>query len=662
MSTRRELIAGAAMAALAAGVGGRAAAQPAGPAANMAAPPTLAELYAPPFTADTAMSPGGKRIAVLRNRSTAKGVESSIDLIDVNNPSAPPKTLRLGAYEAQVVAWANETRLLVWMLYDVTRKGYEHESIVRVIALNDDGTNPAVLFGNRSTTLEYIHNLGGVIDYLPDDEDNVLMLAWEPLRGLPALFKVDVNDGSATVLEFGALRTYSWLTQNGVAMIRLDADRRDYITHVMARGPGEADWKPVRSFRNDQTQDFTVYGATDKPGVFTIANRKPDEDKISIREVDLRTLAIGDPIYTPAKVDARGVWSDRRGRAMAASYAEDLQAYEFFDKTFTPHYAAVQKFFGPDISVQLREVDDAHVHYLGLAHGPQERGSYFLYDRNSHAVIELGSVSPQLTASRLGKMHRMSVRTRDGADLRAYLTAPASGAPGPLIVMPHGGPEARDTYGFDVWAQALAAKGWWVLQVNFRGSGGYGRAFAKQGWRHWGDRMQEDVEDATEQAIKMFKLDAGRVAIFGASYGGYAALIGGVRRPDFYKAVLSIAGVSDLTEMLRWERSEDDSSNKEIYNFWRDRIGDPDKDQEMLAKASPRRRAADFKAPVFLAHGILDSIVPISQSRGMNKALVEAGKSVEYWEIKKAGHSPDTPSADKVLLAQCITFLEKALA
>lgn len=657
MSTRRELIAGAALAVLAAGLGRRdARAQAPAPVR----PPSLEEFYAPPVTAGTALSPSGQRVAILRNRPTSRGTESSIDLVDVANPTKPPRTLTLGLHEANSVIWANETRLLVWMVYDVTRKGYEHEGIVRVIGLNDDGTNPAVMFGNRGTALQQIHDLGKVVDLLPDDEDNILMLAWDPLRGLPGLYKVDVNDGSAVVLEHGVLRTYHWLTQKGVPMIRLDGDRRDVVTHIMSRGPGQSDWKPVRDIRKDQTPDFTIYGATDKAGVFMSAVRTAGEDKVSMREVDLKSLTLGAPIYTAGKVDLDGVWSDRRGKALAAAYAEDLNAYEFFDKSFSPHFAAIQKYFGPDLSVELREVDDARTRYLGAARGPQEPGSFFLYDRGSHAVTELGSALPHL-AGRLGRTQPMSVRTRDGADIRAYLTQPASAAAGPLIVMPHGGPELRDRYGFDPWAQALAAKGWWVLQVNFRGSGGYGLAFAKEGWKRWGDRMQEDLEDATAQALAEHRLDAGRVAIFGASYGGYAALLGGVRRPELYKAVVSVSGVSDLIDILRWERAEDDTSNKEFYNFWRERIGDPEADEAMLIKASPRRRAAEFKAPVFLAHGILDSTVPVAQSRAMAKALTDAGKKVEYWEIKKAGHSPASPSAERDLLARCIGFLEKAL-
>jgi len=201
-----------------------------------------------------------------------------------------------------------------------------------------------------------------------------------------------------------------------------------------------------------------------------------------------------------------------------------------------------------------------------------------------------------------------------------------------------------------------------VLQVNFRGSGGYGLAFAEAGWKRWGDRMQEDVEDAADQAIAQFKLDAGRVAIVGGSYGGYAAMMGAVRRPDFYKAVVSIAGVSDPIDMLKWERSDDGTPVKYHYEFWKKRIGDPDADAAALTKASPRRRAAELKAPLFLIHGFLDETVPVNQSKDMVKTMTAAGHKPEYWEIPKEGHSASTRRRDRDRLDRVIAFLKPRLA
>lgn len=656
MVSRRGVIAGGGVLAL------LAATRPS-PALAQAASPTLDDLYAPPSTADSALSPSGGRIAVLRNRKAAKGVvQSWIEIAAADDPAGPRKTVNLGDHEASTVVWAHETRLMVWITYDVTRKGFPPESIVRIVSLADDGTKPAVMFGNRGTSLQYIHDLGTVIDTLPDDPDNMLMQAWDPRRGLPGLYRVDVNTGGATVLEFGAARTAAWITQGGAAMIRLDRDRRGSMTRIMARAQGEADWKFVHAYRDDQTPDYAIYAATAKPGVFLGAARLKGEDKISIREIELANLQIGPPLLTPVSVDAAGVVCDRYEKVFAMRWREERNAYAFTDPGHAAHFAEIERSFGEELSINLTEVSDDHGRWLGAASGPREPGRFFVYDVKTRRVTELGRIQPDVQPARLGAAAALRVRTRDGAEVPAYLTGPASGAPGPLVVMPHGGPEVRDDWSYSVWTQAMAAKGWWVLQVNFRGSGGYGLAYAQAGWRRWGERMQEDVEDAIAFAVDKHGLDSRKVAILGGSYGGYAALMGAVRRPELYRAVVAIAGVSDLIDMLNWERTEDDTPQKEAFNFWRERIGDPTADAEMLAKGSPRRRAAEFQAPVLLIHGTWDATVPIIQSRIMAKALTDAGKKVDLWEMKREGHSPSSAAIDREILTRCLSFLEAGFA
>ena len=267
-----------------------------------------------------------------------------------------------------------------------------------------------------------------------------------------------------------------------------------------------------------------------------------------------------------------------------------------------------------------------------------------------------------LDFQRLSGCELLKVQTRDGAQIEAYLTSPLGGAPGPLVVMPHGGPEVRDQRGFDRQVQVLAAQGWWVLQPNFRGSGGYGLDFAKQGWRRWGDRMQEDVEDAVAQAVRDKGLDASRVAVMGTSYGGYAALMGAVRRPDLYKAAIAICGVADLPDMLAWEKREDDTPTKEIYDFWTKRIGDPETEGPMLETASPRRRASEIVCPVLLVHGVDDGIVPVIQSRIMHRALRDAGKTVDLVEVPDAGHADWDTDVERGLMGRYVTLLRRAFA
>ena len=174
--------------------------------------------------------------------------------------------------------------------------------------------------------------------------------------------------------------------------------------------------------------------------------------------------------------------------------------------------------------------------------------------------------------------------------------------------------------------------------------------------------MQEDIEDSVAHAITLRGLDATRVAIMGSSYGGYAALMGAVRRPDLYKAAISICGVGDLPEMLAWENREDDTPGKQIYEFWTKRIGDPAVAGPALEQASPRRRAAEIACPVLLVHGVDDPIVPVIQSRRMRDALRAASRTVELVEIDGAGHADWDDSQEQALVTRYVALLGQAFA
>ena len=219
----------------------------------------------------------------------------------------------------------------------------------------------------------------------------------------------------------------------------------------------------------------------------------------------------------------------------------------------------------------------------------------------------------------------------------------------------------RDTLDFDLFAQTFAAQGWLVLQPNFRGSGGFGQAFADAGRKHWGDLMQQDVEDAVAQVLATGRVSPGKVAIFGASYGGYAALMGAVRKPDLYRAVVSIAGDCDLMETLAFSRTQDGAESA-AYAYWTATIGDPRTDQAMLEAASPARFADRIKAPVLLIHGAKDTIVDPRQSKIMAAALKRAGKPYDYLEMPKIGHR-DWKEADlKLVLNRSVAHLKAGFA
>lgn len=204
--------------------------------------------------------------------------------------------------------------------------------------------------------------------------------------------------------------------------------------------------------------------------------------------------------------------------------------------------------------------------------------------------------------------------------------------------MPHGGPESRDYYIFHRQAQWLASLGYQVFQPNFRGSAGYGSAFADAGRKEWGGAMQNDLTDAVQFLTSSGIADVGNVCIMGASYGGYAALAGATLTPDLYQCAIAIAPVTDLERQLRWERREF-GRNSETLAYWQAHMGDLNEDAEMLEARSPARLSDRIQIPILLVHGERDDIVPYEQSTLMVRALKRSGKPHEFLSFETAGHS-----------------------
>jgi dipeptidyl aminopeptidase/acylaminoacyl peptidase len=641
------------------------------PAVARAAPYALDAFFTPSRTRAAVLSPSGGRIAVLEQLGTEDEPQGVIDIIQADDPEGPRRRIQLGRLEAEAMEWGNDDRLLVRVAItdstearaaigsNIRRPGIEFTSR-RILSVSATTGDAVVMFQDQRQRLRHSLDMGRVIDLLPQDPDHVLMIAWER-DGVLGLHRVNINDGSAERLERGSAGTFGWNTQDGVAVMRHDINSRGTLETVYGRAPGERDWKMIRRTRINDAPDFSWVGSTDRPGVVLVSARVEGEDVEAVRELDLASLSFGPPINSREGRDVLYGLRDSAGRYVGAAYYGQRLEYEFSEPALGAHHRALNRFFGDECDVHLSDIDTARNRFIAMVTGPREPGAWFFYDRTARSIVPIGAART-MDVERLGPTETLAVPTRDGATIEAYLTAPPGSAPGPLVVLPHGGPEVRDTLAWDRQVQVLAAQGWWVLRPNFRGSGGYGLGFASQGWTRWGDRMQEDVEDAVAHAVALKGLDSGRIAIMGTSYGGYAALMGAVRRPELYKAAIGICGVYDLPDMMVWERREDDTPGQMIYEFWTRRIGDPEVAGQALETASPRRRAAEVSCPVFLVHGVEDPIVPVIQSRRMRDALRGAGKSVELFEVRDAGHADWPDATEQDLMTRYVELLRQAFA
>ena len=639
--------------------------------ARQVTPHALADFFGREVYAGAALSPSGASVAMVRQEMEEGRRRAYVEVADGANPSGPRRRVPIGDYDIEAIEWVSEERVILRLLVAAQIPGIRSigstlpsESFTvhsrRVVSVDVNTGDSAMMFENAGRRARTSLDLGWIVDLLHDDPDHILMAAWE-VSGINALHRVNIHTGDADLVERGTRGTFGWHTQNGRAVLRRDINTRGNVERIFARAPGESDWRFVRQVRVADAPDFAWVAPGDRDGVVIVSARLEGEDVESVRELDLRTLAFGEPLSRREGRDAAFGLQDDLNAYLGTAYFADRLEYDYADPQLGAHHRAMNPFFEDACNVHVVDLDRSRNRILVEVDGPREPGAWYLYDRAARHFEYLGS-RRMLDGTRLAPAEAVRVTTRDGATIDAYLTRPPTGAPGPLVVLTHGGPEVRDHLTWDRQAQVFAAQGWWVLQPNFRGSGGYGLQFAREGWGRWGDRMQEDIEDAVAFVVADKGLDAGKVAIMGTSYGGYAALMGAVKRPDLYKAAIGVCGVYDLPDMLQRERRDDDSADQEIYQFWVDRIGDPSTEGARLEQASPRRRAAEVACPVFLVHGDQDPVVPILQSYQMRDALRSSGKSFEFVEITGGGHANWEDEVEGELMSRYVRMLSAAFA
>jgi dipeptidyl aminopeptidase/acylaminoacyl peptidase len=303
---------------------------------------------------------------------------------------------------------------------------------------------------------------------------------------------------------------------------------------------------------------------------------------------------------------------------------------------------------------------DDFARMIVYAEGDNDAGTYWLIDGKSAGP--LGYAYPDLPDAVVGKVSVVTYRAADGLEIHAILTLP----PGrearalPLVVLPHGGPQAHDTVSFDWWAQAYASRGYAVLQPNFRGSTGYGRDFRDAGFGQWGRKMQTDLSDGVAALAAQGVIDRRRVCIVGASYGGYAALAGVTVQHGLYRCAVSVAGVSDLAYLISnnlWENGQQEGTAGVRYlNRF---LSVTSQDDRGLNEISPVRLAARADAPILLIHGLDDTVVPVRQSRDMEAALARAGKPVEFLQLPGEDHWLSSETTRKAMLQAAVRFVER---
>ena len=618
-----------------------------------------------PFITSISLSPNGAYVAMLQRTPT----EHQLIILDIAT-GASTLIQRLTAQRGQLnwVTWKGNDRLLleVEAYHDVrtSRRRYDY-SVYRIVSVARDGAGLVQMFQSNLSRLAYRHASTQLLDILANDPEHVLLSALDN-NGI-GVWRANVATGAVERVLDGAWSTAGYVTDGeGYPVLRRDWLQDGRGWRILTRAPGEVHWQQFLEARGvadaEDSPDFKPLVAAPGAGQVYVLARPDGRDRLGLYVFDARQRTLGPALQEGVAADAASPWLDPVTHELIAT-CEEAERYvcSARDPSVQRHLDAVQAFVGADAIVSLTDRSEDGTRWLLYAEGPTLPGAYYLYNLETSRVDPLTLNYPEL-AEGLAPTRVEHFTTRDGENLWAYVTARPGDGPRPTVVMPHGGPESRDHYGFDFFVQYLAAQGYVVVQPAFRGSGGFGRAFAEAGYRQWGGRMQNDVEDAVRHMIEGGEADAQRICIVGGSYGGYVALAGVTLTPDLYRCAVAIAGVSDLPESLRSDRSQSGRSSM-TYQYWLRSMGDPQRDRQALIAASPARRASEITAPVLLIHGEEDENVPIRQSELMEAALRAAGREVRLVRLPDSRHIWANWSAEHraTLLNETGAFLEQHL-
>ena len=628
-------------------------------------------------TARAQLSPDGKRLAYLREAHGRLALH--ITDIDQNRVYVidPGEARLVNNAKKQVgdYAWISDRRMvistLVWerIPYGVIATDWDGRNGVPISGLEDNQINL-----NIGVPRQYYHE---IIHRFYDQDQTILMLDRHEGNNVgslnrPDILHVDTMTGLAHVVVKNPGEVVSWAVDaKGVPCLGILA--HDDLSGAIYREDEATPWRTILPLANrtGQMRAVGIDAATGKPLVGALTAEK----RWTVFPLDPVTGTMGAPLLADPEYDiipsrnspeidgialATTVFSPKKGALIGIRYYTDAPRVKWFDKDFVTYQAALDRTLPDTVNLFVNASQDGR-RMLWLAFSDQNPGTYLLLDLDKHKLTPLATRMKWIKPAEMAPMLAVKYQARDGIVIHGFLTVPVGHQPKnlPLVVMPHGGPWVRDVWGFDRMVQLLANRGYAVLQMNYRGSPGYGEELFEKAHRQIGKAIQDDIEDGTRWAVAAGIADPKHIAIMGASYGGYSALFGLGRNPELYRCGISLFGVTDWLAIYDDRRSDPDA--KEANKYWRQEIGDPDKDQETLKAISPVNFADRITAPVLIVQGKDDHTVPREQAKLMISALEKVGRTPESLFIPDLAHSYGNEEQRLQIYKAVVAFLEKNL-
>jgi dienelactone hydrolase len=586
------------------------------------------------------LSPDGKHIAInVRIQRNGREVPTMTiySLPDLKIVS----TIAMKKFEMPLdFVWATNTRLIVAKGIEVGLREAPQRT-GEILAVNLDGTEQEYLYGydffaqsSKGDRYHDDHGFGSIAGIPESRNGNVFISSQEWQRDRSILLEINSKKAVRKSIADIAVKNLGFTIQNN-GLPRFAYGTNDEYEAVLYRyDEGNKKWNQVA--KDLVGEELTPYGfSADDSEVYFLHSAKGEptslisESMATGKRTEIAKNAFGDI--------NRFQWTEKPSVPFAVGTSIGLPNIRYLDPkspNAVLHKSLSQQF--PDAALSFINFTDDGSKLLFYVYSDRDPGSYFLYDKKTNAADLLFAVAPHVEPEQMAERRPLRFKARDGLEISGYITLPKNVAAGkkiPMIVMPHGGPHGpSDHWSYDSDSQFFASRGYAVLQVNFRGSGGRGGNFQKAGFRQWGGKIQDDIVDGVKWAIAEADVDVQRICTYGASFGGYSALMLPIREPALFKCAIGYAGVYDLSYIFKEDRTK---GSVQATNFFKKVLGE---DTTVLDRFSPSKQATKVNVPVFLVHGGKDEVAPIEHAKRMRAALIEAGKTPEWLEEPDEGH------------------------
>ncbi|WP_298441281.1 S9 family peptidase [uncultured Ferrimonas sp.] len=612
------------------------------------------------------ISPDGQFLAI----KMPKDGKDVLAVLDANTLSIVNVVAFGGKKEVGQYYWVNNDRLIFQLR---VKKGWLAEPLWygEWFAVNADGKRGHNVFGYRAGEMQTGTRLkkqksmqawGEVIDLMPEDDDHILMAA-TPMSAtgerLAEIIKLNVYNGKTRSLGRAPVPNAYFLADNKGEVRFVSGKNLNGEWDVRYRKKRGSDWIKVPSESNDGGKFYPV-GFADDTHIYAVSNLHSDVDvliKMNVETGEVKQL------YKDEQVDISNLHFGPKGRELYALEVEPNFPSYIFIRGKHPTAQALKSlmatFPGQQVSLPSQSLDGARA--VVKVYSDQQPPSFYLYESQSNKLKSLVHSRGWVDSKQASYVEPISFAARDGQKIHGYITLPPGmelkdAAKLPMIVNPHGGPHGvRDQWRYNYETQLLASRGYAVLQVNFRGSGGFGKRYEQAGHRQWGGVSQFDIIDGTRYAIEQGIADEQRICIYGASYGGYSALQSSILEPDLFQCAVGSMGIYDLEMMFD---EGDIQARKTGMKFLKDALGE---DKAQLRKFSPVHNVDKLKASLLLMHGEEDERAPVEHVEALMKALDKRHYPYQYLEMDKEGHGLADPATRKAYYEKMVNFLDDNL-